>query len=1215
MTSTPHLAQLAALADHHQWRIVLLGDPRQFSAVGRSGMFGLLVDSHGAVELDHIHRFTHHWERDASLRLRAGDVTVLDDYAAHHRIHEGHRHAAERWAIRSWETARRHGETVALLAPSNDTVVRLNQTAQHARVAAGELGHQTLAAGPYRLRVGDEIATRRNDRQLHTDRGLMVKNRDTWTIDEIHRGGGLTVTGRTGTVRLPAAYVREQVELAYAQTSHAAQGRTVDRSLLFLDAPTDVRGVYVPMTRGRASNEVFVVTDGTRTARDVLAEALTQDWIDNPATVRRAELAAATRLRQAQDRAPIPRLDIRELLETEHQLRREIERYETARAETRRRLAELEPWRGHLVAEQTDAGRRLTAAQAVLDRHDRPLHRWGHRDEITAARKTVDTLERAIPNRQRRLDELRAEIDQLRTRARASTGNDPTGTAGSPSSTRPAAPSPPTSPTAATTPPRTRPPRASSDPAPPTHVTPPSGTTLRRSSTNTTTPSTATSPAGSTGSNADTTAPTPPANAAPTTSSNSSSRPSTPNTDAATDPNSTSASRCRGTAQASRAPVLAHGSGRSTTTPAPRHSESTIKDRRAARRHEPVRCESGPGRRERSRSGRRATVGRVAACEPDRQQPPLRRVPRSGPSAGEAVRSRASSRARAPRTCHERCGGWRLGSSRNPATAGSQPEQHRRGTPSAAMTRYPREMSVFCGRLPASPIICRRARVEYAVAADRSLSGLFCRSVPACFHQSLQPLDRQLTRRGRRRTNGGPTRPPTFRSALVTARAQAHYESVHGGCCPDSLALGRLPASRSGPVSMRDDVAFPRWTWEDSVLTRAQTKAIVVVAFMAVVGTLIALRPWTPGGGTVVATDAMSPAAAPVAPLNAQLDPTPASLTGPAIVFTDSRQGFALPVTHMLGAQDSPSIRIPPAAHQFTLIRTVDGGTTWSPTGLTAELSGIFFVDQQHGWILGPNVLYSTGDSGASWKLLTEPPSYLVVIYFSTATDGWGVTAAGQVVRTSDGGVTWQNIGTTIKPADSYCVSSGGIWVARPEGVSVSIDGGASWQQSFVTPAEWDAQTATVRCSEGSIWSAFALPPGTGARPIIVERSSDGGKSWSPVVTSSATPRPLFSLRGGPMVASNAGSLYFAANCAICNSSIDNGLGVVTVGVTTGSAPTTTEFPSGAVQAEDITITPDGRLVLLVSRVQDARTSVSALFESSDQGRSWQRRDQAGFQQ
>src|SRR5690606_4583585 len=87
--STPKLAHLARHADQYDWRIILVGDPRQFGAVGRGGMFSHLIDIHGAVELDRVHRFTHEWERSASLRLRAGDPTVLAEYERRGRLHDG----------------------------------------------------------------------------------------------------------------------------------------------------------------------------------------------------------------------------------------------------------------------------------------------------------------------------------------------------------------------------------------------------------------------------------------------------------------------------------------------------------------------------------------------------------------------------------------------------------------------------------------------------------------------------------------------------------------------------------------------------------------------------------------------------------------------------------------------------------------------------------------------------------------------------------------------------------------------------------------------------------------------------------------------------------------------------------------------------------------------------------------------------------------------
>jgi hypothetical protein len=76
----------------------------------------------------------------------------------------------------------------------------------------------------------------------------------------------------------------------YAQTSHATQGRTVDTGLLLVDTPTDSRGVYTPMTRGRLGNHAYVVTDANRTAVDALAQAIARDWIDQPAITRRTQL-------------------------------------------------------------------------------------------------------------------------------------------------------------------------------------------------------------------------------------------------------------------------------------------------------------------------------------------------------------------------------------------------------------------------------------------------------------------------------------------------------------------------------------------------------------------------------------------------------------------------------------------------------------------------------------------------------------------------------------------------------------------------------------------------------------------------------------------------------------------------------------------------------------------------------------------------------------
>jgi len=290
MVSTSNWSKLVRLAAQKHWRIVAIGDGQQFSAVGRGGMFDLLASTapkDHVTLLDKVHRFTNDWEATASLALRAGDTTVVDTYLDHGRITaavttaEAVTVAADTWAEHAERTT-----SFGLYAPTRDTVAAINTEIQTRRIGAGavtELRHY----GARRFGVGDHVATRANNRDMQTSRGHWVRNRDTWTIDNINtHTGDLTLTGTSGTVIVDAAYAADSVELAYAQTSHASQGATVDHSLLVV-GHTDIvdrAGVYVPMTRGRETNRTIIAgaLDITEAA-DRFATALTNRWIDTPA--------------------------------------------------------------------------------------------------------------------------------------------------------------------------------------------------------------------------------------------------------------------------------------------------------------------------------------------------------------------------------------------------------------------------------------------------------------------------------------------------------------------------------------------------------------------------------------------------------------------------------------------------------------------------------------------------------------------------------------------------------------------------------------------------------------------------------------------------------------------------------------------------------------------------------------------------------------------
>ena len=237
------------LAEANRWRLVLVGDHRQLQAVGRGGLFAELCATGRVDELERLHRFTHRWEAAASLLLRSGDPRALDAYQAHDRIIPGSLDAHLERMATTWIDHHQRGETVALVASTNEHVDAINRACKLPGYA-GHLDADTVApiAGGEHVHVGDVVATRRNDRTLITSAGEPVRNRETWTVTAIGTRRSLTVTREQGhgSVTLPADYVREHVRLGYAATEHGYQSDTVDHSIALPSSATTRRGCTSP---------------------------------------------------------------------------------------------------------------------------------------------------------------------------------------------------------------------------------------------------------------------------------------------------------------------------------------------------------------------------------------------------------------------------------------------------------------------------------------------------------------------------------------------------------------------------------------------------------------------------------------------------------------------------------------------------------------------------------------------------------------------------------------------------------------------------------------------------------------------------------------------------------------------------------------------------------------------------------------------------------
>ncbi|MFD0580872.1 AAA family ATPase [Dactylosporangium darangshiense] len=303
--SSLHLAELVRQLDKVGGKLILVGDPEQVSAVGPGGLLRYLAGLGVTAELTDLRRFKESWEGPASLRLREGDVTVLVEYERRGRIVAGDHDELVPQMLSGWAADTLNGLDSLLLVETQAEAADLAAQARNLLIQAGlvERGRSVALADDNRVNVGDRIVTRRNDRRLETDTGF-VANRDTWRITAIGLGGAVeAVNTRTGDeVVLPAEYLAAHVQLAYASTVDAAQGRTVDTVRSLVDEATTRGRLYVMATRGALTNLLYVITHhrpdeahhrqtpGAGVA--TLAEILTTDTTDRSATETELRLIA-----------------------------------------------------------------------------------------------------------------------------------------------------------------------------------------------------------------------------------------------------------------------------------------------------------------------------------------------------------------------------------------------------------------------------------------------------------------------------------------------------------------------------------------------------------------------------------------------------------------------------------------------------------------------------------------------------------------------------------------------------------------------------------------------------------------------------------------------------------------------------------------------------------------------------------------------------------
>lgn len=157
-------------------------------------------------------------------------------------------------AVAEWASGvEEHGiEQCVLITRDNETRRALNRLAREQRRDAGVLG-EDRSYGPVTVAVGDRVICRSNERDLDVDNGTRG------TIGHVDRSGIVLETDARTKRELPAAYVAEHVEHAYALTGHGMQGATVERATVVAGVAELTRGwSYTALSRARGQTRLLV---------------------------------------------------------------------------------------------------------------------------------------------------------------------------------------------------------------------------------------------------------------------------------------------------------------------------------------------------------------------------------------------------------------------------------------------------------------------------------------------------------------------------------------------------------------------------------------------------------------------------------------------------------------------------------------------------------------------------------------------------------------------------------------------------------------------------------------------------------------------------------------------------------------------------------------------------------------------------------------------
>jgi len=228
----------------------------------------------------------------------------------------------------------------------------------------------------------------------------------------------------------------------------------------------------------------------------------------------------------------------------------------------------------------------------------------------------------------------------------------------------------------------------------------------------------------------------------------------------------------------------------------------------------------------------------------------------------------------------------------------------------------------------------------------------------------------------------------------------------------------------------------------------------------------------------------------------------PASAAGQPVEPSDRSLKAPLAASSLLldaAVRDGLVVAVGERGHVLT---STDQGRSWRQAEVEtrALLTGVVMHDARLGWAVGHDeVVVRTRDGGLTWQRVHYAPEHekpLLDVWFADAQTGLAVGAYGGLLATSDGGDTWTP--RAVHGEDDFHLNQ---IAAAPDGTLFLAGEAGHLYRSGDRGLNWLPLPSPY---EGSFFGLLPRPDGSllafGLRGHLY-RSPDGGRSWTPVPT------------------------------------------------------------------------------------------------------------------